>query len=271
MHRILRSFLAACAVLPATIASLPCVAQLTRSDIIVDSRIPGHWQGTTAAFAAAVDLEATGQLTGSVSGPGMSGCRFAGLIPPALAVLNQEGFFVAAGPELMVGCADATLNVTYIAFVEATPENFLLRFISALPDGRGAFTVSGMTRTGADAREAKAGMWQTPGENGWGLSVVIGDTSARIPFVVLFVYSGTSPTWYVMPGGTWTNDTRFEGDLYVTTGSDWRLPVFTPGTVTKAGRLAMTFTSDDAGTLDYTITDSSGAHSVSKTVGKQQF
>ena len=80
-----------------------------------------------------------------------------------------------------------------------------------------------------------------------------------------------APTWYVMPGGAWTNDTRFEGDLYATTGSDWRVHDFTPGTVTKVGRLSMTFTSNTAGTLEYTITDATGPHNISKAMQKQQF
>jgi hypothetical protein len=98
-----------------------------------------------------------------------------------------------------------------------------------------------------------------------------GRADARIPFVVLFVYPGTTPTWHVMPGGAWTHDSHFEGDLYVTTGSDWRLPTFTPGAVTKVGRLAMTFTSDEAGTLEYTITEGTRTRSVSKAMQKQQF
>src|SRR4051812_26395443 len=181
MHRLARRLVKACILSFAAAAALPCAA---RSDAIEDSRIPGHWQGVSAEFSAAVDLDSAGRLTGTVSGPGMSGCAFVGLIPPALAILNQDGFFVATGPEVMVNCADATLNVTYIAFVEATPEALTLRFISALPDGRGAFIVRSMTRD--DAREAKAGMWQSPNESGWGLSVVTGDTDAHIPFVVLF-------------------------------------------------------------------------------------
>lgn len=240
----------------------------SRPDTIEDTRIPGHWHGTSGDFSAVIDLDSGGRITGSVSGPGMDGCVFGAAVPPALAI-NQQGNFAGAGVGLMRRCADATLDVTYVVLLEATPQALTLRFVSALPDERGAFIVRGMTRD--DAREVKAGMWQSPNESGWGLSIVTGDTEARTPFVVLFVYNGTSPSWYVMPGGAWSGDTHFEGDLYVTTGTDWRAPVFAPGTVTKVGRLAMTFSSDNAGTLEYAITDSTGTHSVTKPMQKQQF
>jgi hypothetical protein len=265
MHRFARSLVSACMCLVAMAASLPSSA---RSDTIEDSRIPGRWHGTSGDFGTVIDLDPGGRVTGSVSGPGMSGCTFGAAIPPALA-LNQQGAFAGAGVALMGACADATLNVTYAVLLEAMPDTLTLRFVSGLPDQRGAFIVRRMTRD--DPREAKAGMWQSPKESGWGVSIVAGGTDERIPFVVLFVYSDTSPAWYVMPGGAWTGDNHFEGDLYVTTGSDWRLPAFTPGTVGKVGRLALTFTSNDAGTLEYTITDSTGTHAVTKAIQKQQF
>jgi hypothetical protein len=272
MRRFHRSIAIAAALLSAALVVTAAHAQTLPRDLIADPRIPGHWQGTSGAVSASVDLDSIGRLTGSVSGPGMDGCKFVGLIPPALAILNEQGFFVGAGPEVMLNCADATLNVTYVALVEVTPEAFTLRFVSPLDGEKGAFIVRGMTQF--DARDGNAGMWQTQNESGWGLSLQLGGTDARIPFVVLFVYSGTAPTWFVMPSGAWTGTTRFDGDLYATTGMDFRNPPFDPSslTVTKVGTLSMTFTSDNNATLVYQIKDSTGtATTVTKTMQKQQF
>ena len=242
---------------------------------IVSPDIPGHWDGTSDGVHASLDLAVDGSFNGSVSGPGLSGCAFKGQLRPREAFDNDADSFSGLTLGTMSGCADATLNTSYVAFIGATPEVMSISFIR-VSDERSVFEVEGMTRmsgavsVGASA-VARAGMWYVPNESGWGLSLTLGATVVRIPFVVLYVYSGSTPTWYVMPSGTWTADNRFEGDLYVTTGSDWRTPAFTPGSVNKTGRLAMTFTSNSAATLEYTIADSTGTRTVSQVMQKQAF
>ena len=242
---------------------------------ILDSRLPGHWQGSAGNVSAGLGLTRIGGISGTVTGPGLSGCKFAGSIPPAGAFENDEGAFLGIGAARMTACSDATRNRTYAVLLGATPQSLSFAFID-ISDESELFSVEGMTRSALlgvtpASRGATAGMWYVPNESGWGLSLTLGLTTAKIPFVVLYVYSGATPTWYVMPSGTWTADARFEGDLFATTGTDWRTSTFTPGTVTKVGRLSMTFSSDDSAKLEYTVTDSTGTHPVVKTMQKQTF
>jgi hypothetical protein len=242
---------------------------------ILDSRLPGHWQSGAGSVSAALDLTRIGGISGTVTAPGLSGCKFAGSVPPRGAFENGEGEFAGIGSAKMTACGDATRNRTYAVILGATPQSLSLAFID-IADESELFSVEGMTRSALlgvtpASRGATGGMWYVPNESGWGLSLTLGTTSAKIPFVVLYVYSGATPTWYVMPSGTWTADARFEGDLYVTTGTDWRTFTFTPGTVTKVGQLSMTFSSDDSAKLEYTVTDSTGTHPVAKTMQKQAF
>ncbi len=63
--------------------------------------------------------------------------------------------------------------------------------------------------------------WAGPLENGWGMSVV--KHGAQL-FNVLFVYDDAGlPTWYVQPGGTWSQGvgTSFYGRLYSPRSAPW--------------------------------------------------
>jgi hypothetical protein len=260
--------------------------QLTRSarllgaagNRIVSPGIPGHWEGTSAEVHASLDLAADGSFAGTVSGPGLQGCTFKARIAPAQAFDNDADSFNGLALGSMSGCADATLNKSYLAFLGATPDEMSFSFIR-LDNERELFALEGMTRTAGvaltgGAREAKAGMWNSPLGSGWGMSLVTGKTAARTPFVVLYVYNtDKSPTWYVMSSGVWKDDNNFEGDLYATTGTDWRAPSFDSSSVTvkKVGTLLMTFTSDTVGRLTYQIKEGSATYVSSSPMVKQEF
>jgi hypothetical protein len=246
---------------------------------IVSPDIPGGWQGSNAdGVSVSLDLAVNGIFSGSVSGHGFDGCKLIGVIPPKEAFDNDPGEFSGFGPGGLVGCTDATRNGVFAVFLGATPQQLSVALLR-LDNEDTVFSVEEMTRApllganGVDARTAKMGMWNSPSASGWGLSLTVGKTSARIPFVVLYVYSGKAPTWYVMPSGTWSDDNNFSGDLYATTGTDWRAGTFDPASVAvkKVGTLSMTFTSSDAGRLTYDVKDSTGDNVISSPMAKQLF
>ena len=100
--------------------------------------------------------------------------------------------------------------------------------------------------------------WGGAGQNGWGVAILQqGDTL----FNVWFTYDlDGQPTWFVMPGGTWTTSERYDGRLYRTLGSMWlgrqydasQLQVF------DAGPYRLRFDGDSA-TLDYSIDGRGGS------------
>jgi hypothetical protein len=243
---------------------------------IADARIPGHWHGTQGAWSATIDLDARGAFSGTVSGPDIVNCSIGGSITTAST--NVQGSFQGEGDVSMSGCFR---DWVYSARLIATPERLTLSIydMQACCDQGQLVYVEGMARTAslgasADAREAKAGMWNSPLGSGWGLSVVIGKTAQRTPFVVLHVYgSNNVPTWYVMSSGVWKDDANFEGELYATTGSDWRSLGFDPRSVTvkKVGTLLMTFTSDSVGRLTYQIDEDNATYVSSSPMVKQEF
>jgi hypothetical protein len=274
MHRRVRSLASTCAFLLCLFLSLPGAASFSG---IVDPGIPGRWHGTQGGWTVTLDLAMGGWFSGSVSGPDVANCTFSGQV--STASRNIQGKFDGTGTDVQFrGCFR---DWQYSVRITATPAS--LAFEAWDPQDPGfdptdLVDVGGMTRTAsvggsADAREAKAGMWNSP-PGGWGLSLVTGKTPQRTPFVVLYVYGADkAPIWYVMPGGVWTDDSNFEGALYATNGTDWRSPKFDPGSfkVTKVGTLSMSFTSDSAGQLTYRINEGSTTYVSSAPMVKQQF
>src|SRR3954471_14871617 len=70
-------------------------------------------------------------------------------------------------------------------------------------------------------------IWFNPAESGWGLTIA--DHESNL-FAVWFTYrQDGKPTWYVIPGGTFTSDRRhFQGDIYATTGPAYSFAPFDP-------------------------------------------
>ncbi len=85
------------------------------------------------------------------------------------------------------------------------------------------------------------GMWWSPLENGWGMSIV--QHGGKL-FVVLYAYDDLGkPVWFVMPTGRWNaNFTRYAGELYSPRGSpffQYDAARFEAGL--SAGSIAITF------------------------------
>ena len=108
-------------------------------------------------------------------------------------------------------------------------------------------------------------LWYNPNESGWGFNIVQHGTGTL--FCVMFTYTAPDvPTWYVVPGGTWTSSTTFTGDVYQVIGTAANLP-FVSATATKVGTATLLFTSQGTANLTMSV----GNTQVVKTIERQPF
>jgi len=108
-------------------------------------------------------------------------------------------------------------------------------------------------------------LWYNPNESGWGFNIVQHGTGTL--FCVMFTYAAPDvPTWYVVPGGTWTSSTTFTGDVYQVIGTAANLP-FVSATATKVGTATLLFTSQGTANLTMSV----GNTQVVKTIERQPF
>lgn len=100
--------------------------------------------------------------------------------------------------------------------------------------------------------------WGGAAENGWGVSIV---QHRDMLFAVIYAYDAAGrPTWYVMPGGSWSADgARFSGEVYSPRGAPFtaydpaRFVVGEP-----VGRASLDFIAGNVAELGYTIGGKSG-------------
>src|SRR5207342_1105162 len=60
--------------------------------------------------------------------------------------------------------------------------------------------------------------WGGPSQNGWGIAIL--EQYGNL-FLVWFTYGDDGkPTWFVMPGGTWSGTNSYSGSIYKTAGTD---------------------------------------------------
>jgi hypothetical protein len=115
-------------------------------------------------------------------------------------------------------------------------------------------------------------IWWNPSESGWGLTIADHETQL---FAVWYTYrQDGSPTWFVIPGGSFSQGRRiFAGDIYQTTGPRYDTATFNPNavTVTRVGSMSIDFAPPGLATgialFSYTV----GAVSGTKQVQRQPF
>jgi len=132
------------------------------------------------------------------------------------------------------------------------------------------YTIDGIAGTKAITRqpfgpEASGGLaglgdmwWGGAQQNGWGIAVL---QQYRSLFAVWFTYDANgAPTWFVMPSGTWSAASTWEGRLYRTTGSPWLGQPYDAARLAPVdvGTFRFTFTGEHAA-FDYTIDDVAGS------------
>ena len=187
----------------------------------------GAWNDAHTAF--------TGDLYGPI------GSWFASYDPSQLVI----------GPSL--GKATFTFSSDRTATVEYTLGNVT-----------GRKTIERLPFAGVDASEGRyAGQWYGgEARRGWGLA--IGHRGVTM-FSVWYTYDKQgNRTWFVMPGGAWTDATTYSGPLYRTNGSPWLGAAYDPArfVATPAGTMTLQFTDGDHGTMSYTVDGIKGSEAL---------
>lgn len=108
-------------------------------------------------------------------------------------------------------------------------------------------------------------LWWNALESGWGLSI---NQEARTLFSVWYTYDGSrNPTWFVMPGGTWSGS-EYAGTLYRTScnGSCEVAGAFDPGRVvaSSAGSAILRFASPLSAVFDYSLPETLGSKAITR-------
>ncbi|HEX4779324.1 MAG TPA: trypsin-like peptidase domain-containing protein [Usitatibacter sp.] len=106
-------------------------------------------------------------------------------------------------------------------------------------------------------------LWWNPSESGWGLSI---NQHSSALFAAWYAYAiGGTPTWVVMPGGTWTSTTTIQGDVYATSGPPSTGPYnISQVSTTKVGTATIALSGTDRAVLSYTVNGVSGTKSIQK-------
>jgi lysyl endopeptidase len=115
-------------------------------------------------------------------------------------------------------------------------------------------------------------LWWNPSESGWGVTIADHETQL---FVVWYTYDASGrPTWFVIPGGTFSPDRRtFTGAVYQTRGPCYRNAAFDPSqvTITQVGSATLDFAPPDLQAGWAKFSGTIGGTSWSKAITRQPF
>jgi hypothetical protein len=117
--------------------------------------------------------------------------------------------------------------------------------------------------TSASSPDVGGMWWGGSTQSGWGISVA--QQQATL-FAVWYSYDDRGyPTWVVMPGGSWTSASTYEGRIYRTHASGWVGQAYDPSklTVTDVGSYRFQFSGTSA-TFQYTLDGRSGTLALSR-------
>jgi hypothetical protein len=149
--------------------------------------------------------------------------------------------------------------------------SYQLEVVRRLPDGTAGGTVGTAAflvrprSANEDPLWNASDLWWNAAESGWGLALIQHGT---VLFGALYVYGADNkPTWYVVPGGTWTTPTEFHGSVYRTTGPYFG-GAFDPNAVnvTLAGDAVITLgeTDSNVANVSFTIDGKSFVKAISR-------
>jgi hypothetical protein len=255
----------------------------------VPENISGRYDGPISGFILAsssvpvnskvkIDLFTDGTLTGTTE----DGCTLAGKLEDDGSQPGQRSYQYK-GTVTLTACKATDYNRSNYTAQFQSGGFVTLTLKTGNADGDAQLS-STITRTGPVGTALPVpetptigeytGLWNVATESGWGLSLTQGKEPTRTPFVTLYVYQGSTPTWFVMSSGVWNDaKTGFTGDLYSTVGIDFAEATFDSTKVvnTKRGTLTMQFSSTSAGTLTYTVLVDGVTKTITKNVTKLVF
>ncbi len=112
-----------------------------------------------------------------------------------------------------------------------------------------------------------SGMWWTPSESGWGMSISQGATNQV--FAAWFVYGQSGePVWYTLQPGSWTSSnvySTYTGPIYKTTGPYFGGP-FNPASagVRQVGTGTLSFRYANRGMFSYVVEGVQGVKNIER-------
>ena len=106
--------------------------------------------------------------------------------------------------------------------------------------------------------------WGGASQNGWGVSV---NQQYRTLFSLWYTYDREGrPTWFVMPGGTWTAANTYTATAFRASGPAWLGVPYDASrhSLTAVGTVTFTFTDAQNAAMSYTIDGVSGTNTVTR-------
>ena len=106
--------------------------------------------------------------------------------------------------------------------------------------------------------------WGGTSQNGWGITV---NQQYRTLFNLWYTYDRDGkPTWFVMPGGTWTAANTYTAAVYRASGPPWLGVQYDASrhSVTQVGTVTFTFTDAQNAAMSYTIDGVSGTNALTR-------
>lgn len=205
-------------------------------------------QHGSTLFGALFIYDAAGEPTWAVM-PG--GSWDAGFTRYSGALYAPRGSFFGAydASRFDVGAAVGTLTLTFSGTSRATM----------------AYTLNGASGTKAVERQAFGPRDATPvgsygdlwwggtAQNGWGVAI---HQQYRTLFAIWFTYDEAgSPRWFVLPGGTWSDESTYSGTAYRTRGSPWVGAPYSAAAfqAQPAGHITFTFEGLERAVMSYEL------------------
>jgi hypothetical protein len=205
-----------------------------------------------ALFAALFVYDASGAPTWLVMPGGNWNSTFS-TYTGALFAPHGTPYFSYDARQLAVGNAVGSMTLAF-----QDPAHATLDYTVNGVSGRKVLTreiFANGTRTRADRSDL---WWGGAAQNGWGITLL---QQADTIFGVWYTYDASgAPRWFVMPSGTWTSASVYEGRIYRTSSMPW-LGANYDGSQLHAsdvGSFAIRFDGDSA-RFDYTIDGVSGS------------
>ncbi|HET7728714.1 MAG TPA: Ig-like domain-containing protein [Usitatibacter sp.] len=173
-----------------------------------------------------------------------------------LAYVPTGSPFYAYDPsKLLVGPAVGSVRISFTGPDRA--------FMNYSLNGRAGYKDLERNYFGAPDFTVPAGLgdmwWGGAAQDGWGVAVL---QQYRTLFIVWFTFDANgAPTWYVMPGGQWTDAETYGGRIYRATSSPWLGTRYDPSRFATAdvGSFRLKLTAGGGAVLDYTLEGRSGS------------
>ena len=203
------------------------------------------------------------------------------LEPVYIRIKPRISHCVIGAKATMVG---TTISVEYVKIVELCGYDYdvaLGRFpagtytVNVQNEATVQFTVGASTLKlpatypGNEPSVDYSGMWWSPAESGWGLTIAQGATNKM--FAGWFVYGPSGePIWYTLEPGNWTSSavlTTYTGPIFKTTGPYFG-NVFNPASVVarQVGSGTLSFRYFNKGTFQYNVDGIQGTKNIERMI-----